>query len=166
MRRIIARLMAVCVSVLLANACIAQTVGVGGPAPPSAAPRLAPAQAGAAVTTPQPSMTSAQFNRVVGGLNLALPGIPPTAQPAIVAGTAGTGVAPVATQGAIVAGTTPDSPMRQRNSALQLNRLFGGLNSTGLLPSPLPVSAANAPSGASLLATQVGYRRGLRGMPR
>jgi hypothetical protein len=49
--------------------------------------------------------------------------------------------------------TFPGSPMQQRNLALQPNRLFGGLNSTAP-GGQLPVSAANAPNGASLLATQ------------
>jgi hypothetical protein len=138
MRGIIEKLLALAAIALLTNATTAQVTVNGRPI----------------VTIPRQQINSAQINRVCGGLNIAVPALPPVGQPAIVggaalnpnlpampmqsplavsAGNAPIGAALLGTQGYVVAGSAPNAPRRQLRAA-EYNRLFGGL--TQVAPAP------------------------------
>jgi hypothetical protein len=149
MRGIIEKLLALAAIALLTNATTAQVTVNGRPI----------------VTNPRQQIKSAQTNRVFGGLNIAVPALPPAGQAIFVggaglnpnlpampmqpplagfAGNAPSGASPLGTQGYIVAGSAPNTPRRPLSPA-EYNRLFGGLIVTLTLPTAVTPGATPAP---------------------
>jgi hypothetical protein len=150
MCRITEKLLALAAIALLTNATTAQVTVNGRPI----------------VTNPRQQINSAQTNRVFGGLNIAVPALPPAGQAVTVNGpalnpnppampmqsplavstdNAASGAAPLATQGYLVAGSAPYARWRPL-SAAEYNRLFGGLNQGApTLPTSVTPGATPAP---------------------